>query len=128
MKKKIHFIFVTGDPEEHIITITGYEENTHNAKEDIMKIVNELNELLREEVRIDSRVHSRIIGARGRSIRKIMEDYRVDIKFPRSEDADPNLVVITGNEENVVEAKDYLLSLEEQFVRIFRKQSFRIYK
>lgn len=81
-----------------------------------MKIVNELNELIREEVQIDSRVHSRIIGARGRSIRKIMEDYRVDIKFPRSDDADPNLVVISGNGENVVEAKDCLLNLEEQYV------------
>lgn len=105
-----------GDPEEHIITITGYEENTHRAKEDIMKIVNELNEMIKEEVSIDSRVHSRLIGARGRSIRKIMEDFKVDIKFPRSDDPDPNLVTITGNEENVLEAKDHLLNLEEEYV------------
>lgn len=31
-----------GDPEEHIITITGYEKNAHSARDDIMKIVNEL--------------------------------------------------------------------------------------
>jgi predicted PilT family ATPase len=31
-----------GDPEEHIITITGYEQNTLAARDDIMKIVNEL--------------------------------------------------------------------------------------
>lgn len=31
-----------GDPEEHVITITGYEKNTLAAKEDIMGIVNEL--------------------------------------------------------------------------------------
>lgn len=31
-----------GDPAEHIITITGYEENTKNARDDIMKIVEEL--------------------------------------------------------------------------------------
>lgn len=31
-----------GDPEEHIITITGYEDNTKKARDDIMKIVNEL--------------------------------------------------------------------------------------
>lgn len=31
-----------GDPEENIITITGYEQNTHTAKEEIMKIVSEL--------------------------------------------------------------------------------------
>lgn len=111
-------IIFVGGPDEHIITITGYEQNTHKAKEDIMKIVNELNELVREEIQIDSRVHSRIIGARGRSIRKIMDDYKVDIKFPRGEDADPNLVIITGNEESVVDAKEYLLSLEEQYVSL----------
>lgn len=31
-----------GDPEEHIITITGYEKNACSARDDIMKIVNEL--------------------------------------------------------------------------------------
>lgn len=112
-----------GDPEEHIITIIGYEENTHRAKEDIMKIVNELNEMIKEEVSIDSRVHSRLIGSRGRNIRKIMEDYKVDIKFPRSDDPDPNLVTITGFEENVLEAKDHLLNLEEEYVsqKVFNK-------
>lgn len=106
-----------GDPEEHIITITGYEDNTHLAKEDIMKIVNELSDMVREEVTIDARVHSRLIGTRGRNIRKIMEDFKVDIKFPRSEDASPDLVIITGVEENVFEAKDHLLNLEEEYMQ-----------
>lgn len=114
-----------GDPEEHIITITGYEENTHRAEEDIMKIVNELNELIKEEVIIDSRVHSRLIGSRGRNIRKIMEDYGVDIKFPRSDDPDPNLVVISGQEENVIEAKDHLLNLEEEYLQDVEEQQAR---
>lgn len=82
-----------------------------------MKIVNELNELINEEVFIDSRVHSRLIGSRGRNIHKIMDEYKVDIKFPRSDDADPNVVVITGHEENVQDAKDHLLNLEEEYVR-----------
>lgn len=30
-----------GDPEERIITITGYEQNAYAAKDEIMKIVNE---------------------------------------------------------------------------------------
>lgn len=105
-----------GDPQEHIITITGYEENAHRAKDEIMKIVNKLNELVKEEVFIDSRVHSRLIGSRGRSIHKIMDEFQVDIKFPRSDDADPNMVVITGQDENVQDAKDHLLNLEEEFV------------
>lgn len=74
------------------------------------------NELVKEDVEIDSRVHSRLIGARGRNIRKIMDDFKVDIKFPRSEDANPNLVTITGHEEQVLDAKDHLLNLEEEYV------------
>lgn len=31
-----------GDPEQHIITITGFEKNANDARDDIMKIVNEL--------------------------------------------------------------------------------------
>ncbi|XP_023026265.1 satellite-binding protein 1 Dp1 [Leptinotarsa decemlineata] len=114
-----------GDPDEHIITITGYEENTYRAREDIMKIVNELNDLVKEEISIDSRVHSRLIGARGRNIRKIMEDYNVDIKFPRSDDPDPNLVIISGQEENVIEAKDHLLNLGEEYMQDFDEQQTR---
>lgn len=114
-----------GDPEEHIITITGYEENTHRAKDDIMKIVNELNDMVRETISIDSRVHSRLIGTRGRNIRKIMDEFKVDIKFPRPEDADPNLVTISGAEDSVFEAKDHLLNLEEEYLQDVVEQDYR---
>lgn len=83
-----------------------------------MKIVTELNEMIKEEVFIDARVHSRLIGTRGRNIRKIMEEFKVDIKFPRSDDNDPNIVTIMGYEDNVLEAKDHLLNLEEEYVSI----------
>lgn len=107
-----------GEENEHIITITGYEENTHRAKDDILKIVRDLDDLVKEEIEIDSRVHSRLIGGRGRNIRKIMDDYRVDIKFPRKEDANPNLIIISGQEENVIEAREHLLNLAEEYVSL----------
>ena len=67
------------------------------------------------EVDIDPRVHRRLIGARGASIRKIMERFKVDIRFPRSDN--PNgPVVIGGSPENVDDAKDHLLVLEEEYV------------
>ncbi|CAH0554703.1 unnamed protein product [Brassicogethes aeneus] len=115
-----------GDPEGNIITITGYEDATARAAEDIQKIVNELDDLVRDEISIDSRVHSRLIGSRGRSIRKIMEDYNVEIKFPRSnEDSDPNLVVISGQEENVSEAREHLLNLAEEYLQDYEEQDTR---
>ena len=66
------------------------------------------------EVTIDPRVHRRLIGTKGRTIRKFMETYKVDIRFPSLNTADP--VVISGLDENVEEAKDQLLLLEEEYV------------
>ena len=74
---------------------------------------------MKEEIHISSAVHSRLIGARGRNIRKIMDDYKVDIKIPRKTDADPEMVTIIGAEDNVLDAKDYLLKLEEEYVSLF---------
>ena len=65
---------------------------------------------------IDHRVHPRIIGAKGRGIRKIMEDYKVDLKFPRPDAEDPNLVTVSGPEDAVLDCKDYLLNLTEEYV------------
>lgn len=77
--------------------------------------------MVKEEVFIDARVHSRLIGARGRNIRKIIEQFGVDIKFPRNIDPDPNKVTIIGPEENVADAKDHLLNLEEEYVSFLVK-------
>ena len=72
--------------------------------------------MFKEEVLIDSRIHSRIIGSRGRNVLKIMDMYKVDIRFPRPNDPEPDLVIIQGAEEDVLDAKDYLLNLEEEYV------------
>ena len=71
---------------------------------------------MKEEVMIHSRVHSMIIGRRGAGIRKIMQDFNVDIKMPRERDPEPDLVVIMGNDEdNVLDCKDHLLNLTEEY-------------
>lgn len=73
--------------------------------------------MIKEEIRIDTRVHSRLIGARGRNIRKIMEDHKVDIRFPRKT-GDTDLITIIGaNAENVEEARITLENLQEEYVR-----------
>lgn len=43
-----------------------------------------------------------------------MDTYRVDIRFPSLNTSDP--VVISGLADNVEEAKDQLLLLEEEYV------------
>lgn len=77
--------------------------------------------MYKEEVPIDSRIHSRIIGTRGRNVIKIMDQFKVDIRFPRPNDPEPDLVIIQGNEDDVLDAKDYLLNQEEEYVSLLRK-------
>lgn len=109
-----------GDEEQDIIKITGYEADANKAKDEILSIVNELveREKFREEVEIDHRVHSRIIGSRGKNVRIIMKDFNVDIRFPRSDSENPNLVVISGaDQDRVYDARDHLLNLEEEYIQ-----------
>jgi len=73
-------------------------------------------EMTTEEVHIDHRVHSRLIGARGRAISKIMDDYKVDIRMPGRDADDPDLVIISGRDDDVEDCREHLLNLEEEYV------------
>ncbi|XP_068175093.1 high density lipoprotein binding protein a [Antennarius striatus] len=104
------------DENQDQITITGYEHKAIAARDAIQAIVDELEEMVSEDINLDSRVHARIIGARGKGIRKIMDEFKVDLRFPQSGAADPNLVTVTGRPELVDEAIDHLLNLEEEYM------------
>ncbi|XP_060775743.1 high density lipoprotein binding protein a isoform X1 [Neoarius graeffei] len=104
------------DENQDQISITGYEQNAIAARNAIQAIVDELEEMISEDITLDSRVHARIIGARGKGIRKIMDEFKVDLRFPQSGAADPNLVTVTGRPEMVDEAIDHLLNLEEEYM------------
>ncbi|XP_068449325.1 high density lipoprotein binding protein a isoform X1 [Clinocottus analis] len=104
------------DENQDQITITGYELKAIAARDAIQAIVDELEEMISEDITLDGRVHARIIGARGKGIRKIMDEFKVDLRFPQSGAADPNLVTVTGRPELVDEAIDHLLNLEEEFM------------
>ncbi|KAK7888780.1 hypothetical protein WMY93_024340 [Mugilogobius chulae] len=104
------------DENQDQITITGYEHRAIAARDAIQAIVDELEEMISEDITLDSRVHARIIGARGKGIRKIMDEFKVDLRFPQSGAADPNLVTVTGRPEHVDEAIDHLLNLEEEYL------------
>ncbi|XP_023295266.2 vigilin isoform X2 [Lucilia cuprina] len=108
-----------GDPNQSIITITGYQANAEAARDAIMEIVGEMQNLYREVIEIDNRIHSHIIGQRGRTIRKLIEDYKVDIKFPSPEEAknNPDAVTIIGKEDDVENAKEAILNMAEDYSR-----------
>jgi predicted PilT family ATPase len=97
------------------ITIMGYEHQVKGAEADILKIVQELEEQIIDEVEIDRRVHSRLIGVKGKNISKVMDRFNVDIRFPK--DKGSGVVVIQGLEENVEDAKEHLITLAEDYMQ-----------
>ena len=103
--------------DQTTIRIQGYEEATKAARDEILKIVGDFNEMVKQSVPLDARIHSRIIGQRGRHVRQIMEDYHVDIKFPREGDADMNVITVMGKEEDVEACRDHILNLEEEYMQ-----------
>jgi polyribonucleotide nucleotidyltransferase len=105
------------EEKSNIIRIQGYEKDVYAARDHIMNIVGDYNDMVKETVSLDARIHKRIIGARGRHVKQIMDDYKVEIKFPRDGDHNPNAVIIIGSEEAVESCKDHLLNLEEEYLQ-----------
>uniref|UniRef100_UPI00358DE364 vigilin isoform X2 n=1 Tax=Myxine glutinosa TaxID=7769 RepID=UPI00358DE364 len=105
-----------GDENQNVITITGYESNTLAARDDILKIVSNFEEMISEDIKLDTRVHSRLIGSRGKVIRRIMDEYKVEIRFPQTGAEDPNIVTVIGLPENVDNAIDHLQDLEDTYM------------
>jgi len=108
------------DEEMNKIVLTGYERNCERARDAIARIVQELEDQVSVELFIDPRIHNRLIGSKGRSIRKFMDTYKVDIRFPRSKTNEP--VVISGLGPDVEEAKEQLELLEEEYMQDVRDE------
>lgn len=104
--------------EQDVIKIIGYESNVESARQAILDIVGELESHVSQDVHIDRRVHPRLIGAKGRSIRKIMDDYKVAIRFSKDED----IVTVTGSQDRVEECIEHVLNLEEEYMQDILEQ------
>ena len=98
-----------------IITITGYEDKANAARDEILQLVSEFESLITETITIDSKVHSRLIGHRGKTIREIMAQFKVEIRFPR-ENENPDDITISGLPENVDDCREHLYGLAEDYV------------
>ncbi|KAM6894744.1 vigilin [Lycodopsis pacificus] len=105
-----------GDEQQDLIVILGYERNAEEASRVIRQLVAEWQEMVSQDVRLDPRTHARIIGARGKAIRKLMEEFKVDIRFPQPGSDEPDKVTVTGLPETVDNAIDHLLNLEEEYM------------
>uniref|UniRef100_A0A8C2ZRF3 High density lipoprotein-binding protein n=1 Tax=Cyclopterus lumpus TaxID=8103 RepID=A0A8C2ZRF3_CYCLU len=105
-----------GDEQQDAIVILGYERNVEEASQAIQQLVAEWQEMVSRDVHLDPRTHARIIGARGKAIRKLMEEFKVDIRFPQPGSDEPDKVAVTGLPEAVDNAIDHLLNLEEEYM------------
>jgi len=104
----------TDEERSNQIRLIGYEQNCMQAKEAIENIIRELEDQVTLEVKINNQIHSRIIGGKGRTVRKLMDQFKVDIRFPRTDDAD--LVLVSGTQENCEACIEHLLMLEEEYM------------
>lgn len=102
--------------ESNVITIIGHKKQCEEAKEKILAIQNELENILVEEIDIPHKLHNAIIGAKGRLIRSIMEECGgVTIKFPAG-GTNSDKVVLKGPKDDVEKAKSELLQLAKEKV------------
>jgi len=104
----------TDEEKSNQIKIIGYEQNCMEAKDAILGIIGELEDQVTLEVSINNQIHSRIIGGKGRTVRKLMDQFKTDIRFPRGEN--PDLVLVTGTQENCEACIEHLLVLEEEYM------------
>uniref|UniRef100_A0A0N5A8M1 Vigilin n=1 Tax=Syphacia muris TaxID=451379 RepID=A0A0N5A8M1_9BILA len=118
-KHNVQISFPDKDAEEpDKIVLTGYEANCNACKEEIENMIGEIQSMFTQEISLDASFHPRLIGVKGRNMRKIMNDYKVELRFPRSTDPDPNLVVVAGkNEDAVFDCIDHLRAMEEDYLQ-----------
>lgn len=112
-KYDVNIQFPEANKSEDLIKIIGYEESTKQARDHILGIVSELESHVSQDVHIDRKVHPRLIGAKGRAIKKIMEEFSVDIRFPQNQD----LITVTGRQDHVEECIEHILNLEEEYMQ-----------
>lgn len=65
--------------ETETITIQGYEEKANAACEAIKHLVQNYRDQVTEEVELNPGFHPRIIGHRGKNLKKLQDDYKVGI-------------------------------------------------
>ncbi|XP_037055177.1 vigilin-like [Peromyscus leucopus] len=97
------------------VTITGYKENTLAARDAIMRVLHKIEKTVSKEIPLNYQVRGNIIGFRGKTIHKIMDQYQVDIRLPPKGSYNPN-ITLTGLPDNVQKAIEHILNLEKYYL------------
>jgi len=70
----------------------------------------------RLQLEIEPEYHRMIIGAKGRVITKIREDFGVSVSLPSRGAEDEHIITITGYEEKALAARDHILGILDEYV------------
>jgi polyribonucleotide nucleotidyltransferase len=101
------------DNSRNTIVIIGYEKNVKNAIKRITKIVRELQSQVSIQLKIAKDNYSSLIGRGGKTIRKIMDQFKVNIKFPTD---DSDMITVSGTDKNVEACKDHIYQIITDYV------------
>lgn len=114
---KVQINIPRSEKNSETITITGYEANANACREEIEEMVRHLESLISQEISLDVRFHPRLIGTRGKNRKKIEDEFGVEIRMPARNDPNPDLVVVSGqNEDAVYDCCDKLRIMEEDYI------------
>ena len=97
------------------VTIVGSEVKVKEAKDDLTEIIMGLEQQIIERVKIDISVHGHLIGAKGKKVKELQDQFHVTVCFPHLEN-NMDLIIIHGRKENVEKAKSRLLNLATHFI------------
>ncbi|KAG0256577.1 hypothetical protein DFQ27_005662 [Actinomortierella ambigua] len=102
------------------VIIQGVKKNVEAAKENVMKLVEQLADATEVLLDIPVEYHSALIGTKGNYVRRLEETYGVRIQFPKAveledeeDKAKLNVVKVSGGKKGVQGAKKELLELVE---------------
>lgn len=129
---KDHDVHITVPPSEQqsdTIKITGSPRNAESAKNALLKLKEDLEQKERDReaksfevrVQVDPKFHTKIIGKNGAVIGKIRETYDVNVQLPKRSDSlaeTSDEIVIIGYEEQANKARDEILSIVNEIVRL----------
>lgn len=119
---KLHIPDKREGVKQLVCTIVGYEKDALEAQKQFDKLMKEVAERVEETIEIPNQVHPRLIGAGGRAVKKLMDDYNISVKFARPGDPNPNAVTLYGSQKNIDSAKSYMQKTSDQFMTMAAKQ------
>lgn len=104
------------DTPQLLCQIVGYEKNVQAAVQLFNNLLKEVEERAEETIEIASQVHPRLIGAQGRAVKKLMEDFKIRVKFARQGDPNPNAVTLFGRQDCIAAAKTHMIELADHYL------------